>query len=167
MKSPLSALPTSIVEEIVHLESEAMIPLLKKIGIQLTVDGIRKSILADPSQTVLVCQDGQRLTALVRYTVESDHIFIKSIQLAKSREGLRSLRDILSTSLRALQSEASSKVQSVAQTSNQSSIVLHERLGFRRIQENSKAIRFESERSDLVERLKRILRSPSTSEAAD
>lgn len=158
MRAKLSELSPTTQEKIVQLEASAMLPILASVGISITVDDIRKAIQADQSQTVLICEDHGQLSALVRYKIEADRIFISSIQFARPEKGLKSLRGILGIALMALEEETKERIESVVQKTNHASIAFHEKLGFRRVKDNPKAIRFEVERLELIASLKRVLR---------
>jgi hypothetical protein len=132
-----------------------VLPYLHSIGLSLKAVQIREEILKDPLQTVVLTTDGPRVLAAIRYKKEVDHLFVKAINLSELYS-LRAFRGIMQEGWKALSEESEVFVESVVQVSNVRSLELHRKLGFERIKEMPKAIRFRVKREDLLERLRMI-----------
>jgi len=157
MRSTLIELERSILEEVIDLEAQNMLPVLAAVGIHLTREDIKAEILKDTVQFFVLTFEGKKISALLRYKHEPDHIFIKSIQLRNQSRRFSFLKGLLKESLEHLQGESQERIESVVQRGNLSSIRFHEKLGFNRMNENPKTIRFVADRNDLVMRINKIL----------
>lgn len=156
MRFELSRMDPDLFRQLVDMESELMIPLLEAVGLFINRDIVEKDILKVPDQMVIAVTSGGVLRAALRYRREKEALFIRSILVG--HEGGMPLRSLLREALEALGEEHLPVVRSVVQQSNLFAILFHERLGFERVKENSRAIQFSVRREALRIRLHGLLR---------
>ena len=156
MRAKLFSIPEATLELLISLESREMIPVLARSGIQVTEEEIKKEIYKDQAQEVLITFHGDAPKAWIRYGIEDKRIFVKSIQVNHSGGSMGALRSLLREILVELGTMSETKIESVVQLANARSLALHEKLGFIRVKEGSKAIRFSIDTETLRFNLKRF-----------
>jgi len=155
MHANLFSLPKSSIDEIIRLEAEVMIPVLANSGIHITAENIASEIYKDQEQEIILSSRDSRPASWIRYSVKEDCVFVKCILLNQDSEGKGTLRGILRETAKALSEMKVLRIESVVQTANSTSILFHEKLGFQKLKENPKAIRYFISANVLKENLKR------------
>lgn len=156
MRAKLFSIPEPILNQVIDLEAEAMLPILTQSDIKITKDEIVSEIRKDREQEVIIVLRKDRPRAWIRYGVRNDTLFVKSIQINRNENSLGSLRELFGEVVDALKEISNLKIESVVQKANAKSILLHEKLGFTRGKENPKAIRFSIDSDLLLANLKRF-----------
>lgn len=152
MKLVLRDVSPELIEKMLDIEIQ-IIPFLEMIGIFLTRDDLKNEIMKDLNQIVVLSFKGSELAGLLRYARQENHLFIKSIAL-NPRIGAGAFPRLIPEVLSAIDAESLESIESVVQISNRRSITMHKKLGFHKLKENSKSIRFGIGRVELLENFK-------------
>lgn len=152
MKARLSEIPEGEREKIFDIESN-ILPILRASGINIKKQDIIDEILKDLEQFVVTYRDGAKIKGIFRYSFQNDHIFIKSLFVNPTHRGPKAIMGLGMEIYQALREERIDDIRSTVQISNKQSMRLHKRLGFTTLKVNPKAVHFQINRKDLLERL--------------
>lgn len=146
-------LSSSVIEKIITIEAQNMIPILAKVGIFLSEKDIREQNLKNKKDFIILSSSEESPLGFIRYELLENSIFIKSIQLKDGRFSYTVFKDLLQKAASSFSKHSVEKVESVVQVSNDQSIRLHEKLGFVGAKESEKATRYSVKLSLLVNRV--------------
>jgi hypothetical protein len=157
MRLRLCDVPTDLLEEILIMEY-SILPTLLAVGININEAEIRDELWKDPEQIILITKSEKGIRGLFRYSNTTNHIFVKSLFINQKMGKVTSFIELGREIYNALLLESLETVESVVQKSNSVSLSLHYKLGFKKMKETEKVIRFKLERVELLATLKRLLR---------
>lgn len=149
------------IEQILSLDQLNMTPILEKSGIQFDPNRRRAGLLANISRGAVfgVVEREGRIVAYVECSPEADRsIRINSIQVHPDYQRRYILRELLIQLHLNLRSSCFTVVKTDVHNFNGASLALHEKLGFKSVEQKADRISFEIQCSDLLSRLSQFAR---------
>lgn len=139
----MNSLDQATLLEMFEIEKRNMTPILLKSGMEFDEVKARESIFDDSIKNVLLIKNGE-LKGYVRFRIKENKMaFITSLQLANPQSHKIYLRQIIDKGISELIACNINVIESVVQKANIASQRLHEKLGFKIIEEFEKATRYQ------------------------
>jgi hypothetical protein len=139
-----------IFDQLVDLECENIIPILKSVGINLNREMMVNELNSFKEDNVVVFERKSLVEGFIVYKKEVDHILIKTFNL-KSSNNRKTLIGLLAQIVNELKSSDIDLLVSHCHLTNQKSLNLHRGLGFIEKKKTEKLIEFHARTSEILD----------------
>lgn len=147
-------LDENLLQDIIELERENMVPILKASGLEFQPDKLLENLRKD--QKCITIYRCDSLVGLLRYSVDkSSDATVWSIQIKNPEKNRIVLHSITKKTIGEFVKEGVKSIITVVQKGNKPSLEMHKRLGFEVEKEFEKAIRFRADQERLLRRIKK------------
>lgn len=143
-----------LIEQLVALESQNILPILASVGIHLTSNDMREQLNIFRESELVLSETNGIVDGFAIYDTKDQDIMIITFNLRKFNSGLI-LGNLLTQILRKLNSSPVQNINSRAHHTNLRSINFHRKMGFKEVGSNDKFLEFRISKEDLLNIIKR------------
>ncbi len=152
-------LELSLLEQLIELECQNILPVLASVGINLTRDHMRHQLEFFKDSDVVISQQDGLVEGFAMYEVKDNIVTVISFNLKKFNN-LRVLSTLLHQIFAGLNDMEIVSIKSYAHHTNKKSLNFHRRMGFREVRQNEHQIEFEIGKQDLLAKIEqRVLKT--------
>lgn len=151
-------LSSDILDQLVTLECDNILPILASVGINLTPQHMRDQLEFFKNSDVVVSQENGIVDGFVMYEVDGSAVTIISFNLRKFNN-IKLLTKLLNEVFESLQDNSVDTIKSNAHHTNIKSLNFHRRMGFKEVASTEHHVEFETTKDQLLAIIQKRVRS--------
>lgn len=151
-------LSPAIIEQLVELECNNILPILASVGLNLTPAHMREQLEFFKDSDVVISQDSGFVDGFAMYEVKGGEVTVISFNLKKFNN-LRVLSTLLDAIFKNLQDTEIDKIKSHAHHTNTKSLNFHRRMGFKEIGQTDHHVEFQISKNELLATIQKRVRT--------
>lgn len=151
-------LSPDILEQLVDLECNNILPILSSVGLNLTREDMQKQLEFFKESDVVLSYDDSEVDGFAMYECKNDEVTVISFNLKKFNNG-QILWTLLNEIFESLQETDIKNIKSHAHHPNQKSLNFHRRMGFKETSSTEHYIEFQISKADLLAVIERRVRA--------
>jgi hypothetical protein len=145
----IKELSPDVLEQLVELECQNILPILASVGINLTPDHMRQQLEFFKDSDVVISQEDGQVDGFAMYEVKDTAITVISFNLKKFNS-FRVLSTLLNEIFRGLKETKIDSVKSHAHHTNIRSLNFHRKMGFKEVGRTEHHVEFEVSKKELL-----------------
>lgn len=150
-------LSSDVIEQLVELECNNILPILASVGLNLTPQNMREQLDFFKESDVVISQENGMVDGFIMYEAKESEVTIISFNLKKFNN-FRILTTLLSEVLKNLQINGVEIIKSHAHHTNTKSLNFHRRMGFKEVGTTKHHIEFQINKDDLSAMIQKRVR---------
>lgn len=152
-------LEASVLEQLIELECQNILPILASVGINLTRDHMRHQLEFFKESDVVISEENGHVDGFAMYEVKENAVTVISFNL-KRFNNIRVLSTLLNQIFAGLKDMEIVSIKSHAHHTNTKSLNFHRRMGFKEVGKTEHHVEFEIGKEDLLSKIeKRVLKT--------
>ena len=149
-----------ILEQLVELECNNILPILASVGLNLTPQHMRDQLEFFKESNVVIRQSSNHVDGFAMYEINNSEDTVISFNLKKFND-LRILSTLLDAIFQHLKDTPIETIKSHAHHTNTKSLNFHRRMGFKEVENTQHHIVFEISKNDLLSTIAKRVKKPN------